>query len=216
LAHVSFAEGAVRLVRGDPEGAATSLRAAIDGFRAHEDHLGLILAVSRLGELAWRIGDLQLFADMHAELLGLGRASRSSAVVIGATARLAHARLEQGALDEAQALAAEALASSSESFMPVVNGYTFRTAGLVNLRMGHVAEGRAQLRAAIEAFGRGAGNVGTGQAALCWIDLSTSFAAAGDRGGALRSAAAAVEAAVASGDPWVRRQADANHDAIDR
>ena len=76
------------------------LRAAIEVFRTEQDHLGLILAVSRLGEAAWRIGDIDLFASTHAELLDLGRSSRSAGVVTGATARLALAFLQRGDLDE--------------------------------------------------------------------------------------------------------------------
>ena len=55
-------------------------RAAIDGFHHHHDHLGLILAVSRLGELRLppprRIG---LYAEMHSQLNDLGLAGRNSA-----------------------------------------------------------------------------------------------------------------------------------------
>ncbi len=43
LGHVSFAEGAVRLVDGDLDAAAASLRDAITVFRRGGDHLGLIL-----------------------------------------------------------------------------------------------------------------------------------------------------------------------------
>jgi len=214
LGYVDFAEGAAHLVYGDIDAAAVSLRSAIAMFREHDDHLGLILAVSRLGELAWRRGDVALFAEMHAELLELGRASRSGGVIAGATARLAHARLVQGDIDEAQRLARTALASSSESFMPVINGYAFRTAGLVNLGMGHVAEGRAHLRAAIEAFEQGAGNVGVGQAAMCWVDLSNSYHETGEADAALWAAEKAVEIAVAAGDPWVREQAETHLERI--
>jgi hypothetical protein len=207
LGHVSFAEGAVHLVAGDPESAALCLRRAIDAFREHPDHLGLILAVSRLGELAWRLPDIDLFAEMHAELLELGRASRSTGVIAGATARLALARLVHGQMEEAQQLARDALAASSESFMPVVNGYAFRTAGLVNLRLGHLLEGRAHLHAAIEAFEQGTGSMGLGQAALCWVDVSQSFARVGDAAPARQAADHALELAAAAGDPWVQEQA---------
>jgi predicted ATPase len=209
LGHAIFAEGAAHLVSGEIDAAAESLSSSIAIFHEHGDHLGLILAVSRLGELASRRGDADLFAEMHAELLELGRASRSGGVITGATARLAHARLIQGDIDEAQGLARTALASSSESFMPVVNGYAFRTAGLVNLRLGHISEGRGHLRAAIEAFEQGAGNVGVGQAALCWIDLSDSCRETGEADDALWAAEKAVEVANTAGDPWVREQADA-------
>jgi hypothetical protein len=185
LGHASFAEGAAHLVGGDIDAAAVSLHSSIAMFREHDDHLGLILSVSRLGEVASRRGNAELFAEMHAELLELGQASRSGGVIAGATARLAHARLMQGDIDEAQRLARTALASSSESFMPVVNGYAFRTAGLVNLHMGHVSEGRAHLRAAIEAFEQGTGSVGVGQASLCWIDLSNSCHQTGEADDAL-------------------------------
>jgi tetratricopeptide (TPR) repeat protein len=209
LGHASFAEGAAHLVCGEIDAAAVSLRSSITSFREHGDHLGLILAVSRLGELASRLGDTALFAEMHAELLELGLASRSGGVIAGATARLAHARLIQGDIEEAQRLARTALASSSESFMPIVNGYAFRSAGLVNLRLGHLPEGRGHLRAAIEAFEQGAGNVGVGQAALCWIDLSESCSDTGEADAALWAAERAVEIANAAGDPWVREQAGA-------
>jgi tetratricopeptide (TPR) repeat protein len=206
LGHVSLAEGAAYLVGGDLPAAASSLHDAIEVFRAERDHLGLIVAVSRLGELAWRRGDIALFVEMHAEMLELGRAGRSTGVIAGATARLGHARLVQGELDEAQRLARTALESSGETFMPVVNGYVFRTAGLVNLRSGHVAEGRLQLRAAIEAFEQGAGGVGVGQAALCWVDLSRSYGEEGETGAAQRAAERAVELALAAGDAWVVEQ----------
>lgn len=210
LGHVSFAEGAMRVVSGDIDAAAVGLREAITMFRVHDDHLGLILAVSRLGELAWRRGDIALFAEMHAELLELGIAGRSGGVIAGATARLAHARLVQGDVDEAQRLARTALASSGESFMPVVNGYAFRTAGLVNLHLGHTAEGRDHLQAAIEAFEQGAGSVGVGQAAMCWVDLSNSYNETGEVGAARQATETAVEVAIAAGDPWVRAQTEAH------
>ncbi len=208
LGHVALAEGAADLLADNLEAAVASLKHAVDVFRAEQDHLGLIVAVSRLGEAAWRRGDLPLFAEMHAELLALGRASRSTGVVTGATARLALALLLQGDLDRAHTLADEALTSSSESFMPVVNGYTFKSAGLVNLELGHVAEGRDHLQQAIDAFGRGTGNLGTGQAALCWIDLSRSYSKTDEPDDARRSAATAVDLALLSADPWVQREAE--------
>jgi predicted ATPase/DNA-binding SARP family transcriptional activator len=209
LGHVSFAEGAADLLEGALDDAVARLGEAAEIFRHEQDHLGLVLAVSRLGEAAWRSRDLELFAVTHAELLELGRASRSFGVVTGATARLALARLLQGDHDGAQALADQALSSSGESFMPVVNGYTFKTAGLVNLALGHVDEGRGHLRQAIDAFERGTGSLGTGQASLCWIDLSRSHHAAGEPAAALSSAVTALELAGSSGDPWVRREAEA-------
>jgi predicted ATPase/DNA-binding SARP family transcriptional activator len=210
LGHASFAAGAVQMVAGDIGGAASNLLDAIAVFRREQDHLGLVLAVSRLGELAWRRGDLALYARMHAELLELGRAGRSAGVVTGATARLAHAHLVNGDLEEAQRLARAALAMSGESFMPVINGYAFRSAGLVDVAGGHAAEGRAQLAAAIEAFELGTGTIGLGQAALCWVDLSRSYLGSGDADAARRAAETAVEVAIATGDPWVRAQADAH------
>ncbi len=147
---------------------------------------------------------------MHAELLDLGVAGRSAGVVAGATARWRSPVSSQGDLDEAQQLARTALASSSESFMPVVNGYAFRTAGLVNLRMGHIAEGRDHLRAAIEAFEQGTGSVGLGQAALCWIDLSISHAETGEMDAARLAAEQAVAVAESAGDPWVIDQTDSH------
>jgi predicted ATPase/DNA-binding SARP family transcriptional activator len=208
LGHVDFAEGALRLVVGDLDGAATGLHAAAAAFREHQNHLGLILAVSRLGELAARRNDLEMFADTHAELLELGRAGRSAGVISGATARLAMARLEQGSLVEARVLAEEALALSDQGFMPVVTGYVKRTAGLVNLRSGHITEGRAQLQEAIDAFGRGTGNVGGGQAALCWVDLSTSYAGTDETDDAQQAAQEALQIARMAGDPWVLEQVE--------
>lgn len=208
-AHVDFAEGAVGLVVGDTERAATCLRAAIDGFHHHHDHLGLILAVSRLGELAYRLHDIDLYAEMHTQLRDLGLAGRNSGVTAGATARLAHARLIEGDVGEAERLARAALASSGSGFMPVVDGYVHRTAGLVNVALGHVAEGRDQLRAAVEAFEHGAGGVGAGQAALCWIDLGTSLIDHGEITAAVDACRSAVDAAQRSGDPWIIGQAAA-------
>ena len=212
--HLSFAEGAGHLVAGELESAAAHLGEAIEVFRREEDHLGLVLAVSRLGELAWRLEDLDLFADMHEQLLELGRESRTPGVVTGATARLALARLRQGDLGVAEQMAREALATSGDTFMPVINGYAFHTAGLVDLQLGHTAAGRDELRAAIDAFERGAGSVGVGQAALCWIDLSRSHLSGGDPATA-RSAAEVAEAlARTTGDPWVCEQAAAQVRAV--
>jgi tetratricopeptide (TPR) repeat protein len=210
LGHVSFAEGAMHLVSGDIDAAAASLREASAAFRQYGDHLGLILAISRLGELAWRLGNITLFAETHGELLELGRSGRSAAVVTGATARLALAFLEQGDVDQAQSLATTALTSSSESFMPVINGYAFKTAGLVNLRLGYTEEGRRHLHAAIEAFEQGAGGVGVGQAAMCWVDLSNSHKASGEVDEARWAAQQAVAAASVAGDPWIRDQTEAH------
>ena len=83
--------------------------------------------------------------------------------------------------------------------MPVVNGYAFRSAALVNLALGHVAEGREQLATAIDAFSRGAGQVGLGQAALCWVDLSASYLDAGDGRAARHAAEHAVEIGAVDG-----------------
>jgi len=210
LGHVSFADGAHRLMIGEFASASAHLLDAIATFRREGEHLGLILAVSRMGELAWRIEDMELFAQMHAELLDLGRASRSLGVITGATARLAVARLVAGDLDQAQVMARDALAASGESFMPVVNGYAFRAAGLVNVRAGHVMEGRVQLHAAIEAFESGTGSVGIGQAALCWMDLSRSHADAAEFEESRTAARTAVERGMAAGDPWVLEQAHAH------
>ena len=210
LGHVSFADGAHRLMTGDFESAAAQLLDAIATFRREGEHLGLILAVSRMGELAWRLDDMALYAQMHAELLELGRASGSLGVITGATARLAVARLVDGDLDQAQVMARDALAASGESFMPVVNGYAFRAAGLVNLRAGHVTEGRVQLHAAIEAFESGTGSVGIGQAALCWIDLSRSHADTAELEESRTAARRAVERGSAAGDPWVVEQTQAH------
>lgn len=207
--HVDFAEGAVRLVAGDSATASMCLRAAIDGFQHHHDHLGLILAVSRLGELAYRHHDIGLYAEMHSQLRDLGLAGRNSGVVAGATARLAHARLIEGDVHEAERLARAALASSGGGFMPVVDGYVQRTAGLVNIALGHVVEGRDQLDDAIDAFEHGAGGVGAGQAAMCWIDLGTSLIDHGEITAAVDACRSAVDAAQRSGDPWIIAQAAA-------
>jgi hypothetical protein len=215
--YASFAAGAVELLDGDLVSASDDLRSAIAEFRAHRDHLGLILAVSRLGELAYRSGDLDLYAEMHDELLELGVASRSSGVTTGALARLGHARLLQGDLAAAERLAREALAGSGASFMPVVNGYVFKTAGLVNLALGHHADGRNHLLASIEAFSQGTGRLGIGQAAMSWIDLSASYAVADMISDALSAAGHAVDAAEDSGEPWVLAQARAHlHDIRQR
>jgi predicted ATPase len=203
LGHVSFADGALRLTRGEFDGAATGLRDAVDIFDREGDHLGSILAVSRLGELAYRLGDIELFDEMHRRLLDLGRASDSDGVVTGATARLAHAALLLDDLDAAQRLARTALSTISGSFMPIVNGYAFRSAGLVNLRSGHVEEGRTHLLAAVEAFEQGTGSIGLGQAALCWIDLSDSYRDAGDTDAALAAATSGERLAELANDPWV-------------
>jgi predicted ATPase len=208
--HASFAEGAVELLRGDLSAASDRLRTALVEFREQRDYLGQILAVSRLGELAWRASDLGLYADMHTELYELGAAGRSNGVTTGALARLGHARLAQGDLSEAERLARDALAGSGSSFMPVINGYVFKTVGLVNLALGHVDEGRRHLGAAIEAFSQGAGNLGVGQASMCWIDVSESHAAAGEPVEARRAADRAISAAEQSGEPWVIAQAQAH------
>jgi predicted ATPase/DNA-binding SARP family transcriptional activator len=205
--HLYFAEGAGLLVAGDVERAAERLREAIDTLRAEVDELGLVTAFSCLGELAWRVGDIDLFADAHADLLELGQASRTQGVVTGATARLAIARLHQGDIELAQRLARSALDGIGDSFMPIVNGYAFHAAGVVDIESGHVPEGRAELALAIEAFVRGAGAVGVAQAALCWIELARSHAADGDLAAARSAADSATELARASGDPWVLERA---------
>jgi len=130
---------------------------------------------------------------------------------------LGHARLLQGDLAAAERLAREALAGSGASFMPVVNGYVFKTAGLVNLALGHHADGRNHLLASIEAFSQGTGRLGIGQAAMSWIDLSASYAVAGMISDARSAAGHAVDAAEDSGEPWVLAQARAHlHDIRQR
>ena len=201
--HVDFTEGALYVVEGAPDDAARCLASAIDAFRLHGDHLGLVLGLSRLGELAWRRGDLARFLETHQEMRDLGRASRTTGVVAGATARLAMGHLALGDIDTAERLAREALASSGGSFMAVVNGFAFRSAALVDLARGHIVEGRRGLLAAIDAFARGAGQVGAGYAALCRLDLARSLSESGDIDAARDEAAIAAAEAAEIGDRWV-------------
>ena len=133
----------------------------------------------------------------------LGRASRTTGVVAGATARLAMGHLALGDIDTAERLAREALASSGGSFMAVVNGFAFRSAALVDLARGHIVEGRRGLLAAIDAFARGAGQVGAGYAALCRLDLARSLSESGDIDAARDEAAIAAAEAAEIGDRWV-------------
>lgn len=211
LGHVHFAAGSARLVDGDLQGGAVDLAESIEVFRREQDHLGLVLGVSRLGECAWRLGDLELYAEMHSELLELGRASDSPGVVTGATARLALARLQQGEHELAERMARSALEASGGSFMPVVNGFAFRSAGLVDLARGLVEEGRKEILRAIAAFEGGAGTVGVGMAATCWLDLRDSYRESGEVDLARDADAAAAALAAASGDPWVIDQVRRGH-----
>ena len=94
--------------------------------------------------------------------------------------------------------------------MPVINGYVFRSAGLVNLALGHTADGRQNLTHAIEAFSQGAGSLGVGQAAMCWIDLSHSHAEALEWDEADQTARVALDEAQRSAEPWVCEQAEAH------
>jgi hypothetical protein len=112
-------------------------------------------------------------------------------------------------------MAREALAACSDSFMPVVNGYAFRTAGIVDLERGHAESGQEELAQAIAAFEAGAGSVGVGQAALCWIDLSRFHFAHGDEVAARMAADAATALAHTTGDPWVVAQAAENAAVLD-
>jgi predicted ATPase/DNA-binding SARP family transcriptional activator len=203
-----FADGAFALVVGDLERADTALRAALRSFERHGDHLGLVLAVSRLGELALRVSDLELYRTMHAQLLELGQAGRSIGVIAGASARLGHAYLLGGELEEAERLARSGLASSGAGFMPVIDGYVLRTAGLVNLALGHAGVGEDQLRQAIQAFEDGAGGVGVGQAAMVWLDVGASLMDRRDLEGARAAADSAAGLAQRSGDPWIQQHVD--------
>ncbi len=180
LGHVSFAEGAVRLLDGDLDAAAASLRDAITDVPARarppRADPGREPA-GRAGVAARRPRAVRRDARRAARARPcepLARRDHRSHRPTGARPPRA-GRPRRGAAPRRTALAA-----SGESFMPVVNGYAFKTAGLVNLQSGHVAEGRAQLRAAIEAFEQGTGSLGVGQAAMCWVDLSRSYGETGE------------------------------------
>jgi hypothetical protein len=84
----------------------------------------------------------------------------------------------------------------------------------VNLALGHTTEGRDQLHVAIESFERGTGDVGTGLAAMCWVDVSRSFSGADELDAAQLAARRAVEVALTVGDPWVLHEAEAHLGAV--
>jgi tetratricopeptide (TPR) repeat protein len=208
LGLVSLQSGDIRLLLGQPDAAQHDFAHAIATFRAGEQYLGLIAAVNWQGEYAWRRGDDELYGAMFRELLELGRQGRSAGVTAVAAARLTIGHLASGDLEAAREAAEEALASTSESFMPATNGFALRAKGLVDLRSDRIEDGRTSLREAIESFLRGSGGLGLGRAAECWLDLSRSYTMPGERAEAEDAARRAVELAVRAGDPWILRHAE--------
>ena len=93
LGHVRLANGAADLLGDDLDGAVARLVHGIRRVprRAGPPRTDRGSQSPRRGGVADR--DIDLFAEIHAELLELGRSSRSTGVVTGATARLALASL---------------------------------------------------------------------------------------------------------------------------
>ena len=117
----------------------------------------------------------------HARSAARARAHRRApGVIAGATARLGHARLIQGDLDEAERRARAALVVERRGVHAGDRRLCAANRRPRQPRGRACPEGRDQLRAPIEVFEHGAGGLGVGLAAMVWIDLSASLLDDGD------------------------------------
>ncbi len=148
---IEFQHGIVHLVLGNDEQAQEHFERVM-AETVEDDILGRASLHVRLGDVAMRRGRLDEARDHFEAARRIDPVKMIHALSVEATARLARVRLEQGALEEADELATDALQRTQEGYLLGVSGLCFQTMGVVNVRRGAVDEGIEQIEWAIARY----------------------------------------------------------------
>lgn len=210
LSAVDYQRGVVAGMLGDLVEARRLLERARDAFRRLNNHMTLMAALARLGEVAERDGRTDDAFSAWAELREMAVDTRVPALVTLASAGMALVRVAAGDRAGATRLADEAMAASREGFSPVIGGYALAAWGTAQVAYGDSIRGVERVEEAAGLFSR----VGYyGGAAECWRRLSRINAARGDARDAVRCAEQAVRCADEGHDVFAQDQAHAQLDA---
>ncbi len=206
LSAVDYQHGVVAAMLGDGVEAGRLLTRACDTCRETGNHMTLMAALTRLGEVA--VGDDRPDDAVAAwgELRDLAVEAAVPALVALASASMGFVALEAGDGAAATELGEAAMAASREGFSPVIGGYALAAWGTAQAAFGDRELGVERVHEAAGLFSR----VGYhGGAAECWWLLSQISADHGDCGDAVRCAEQAVECASRADDSTALESAQA-------
>ena len=213
LATVDFQQGVVTALLGDLTAADELLRRAVATCRRTGNHMTLMAALARLGEVAQRDGRLDDAYAAWQELHELATEAAVPALVSLAAAGMALIKLDQDEPEAAAALSEAAMAASGEGFSPLVEGYALAAWGSTQATVGDRRQGVERMHEAAGLFSR----IGYhGGASECWLRLSRLNAQQGACEDAVRCAEQAVECASHGDDAVARRAAEQQLDAARR
>ncbi len=213
LSSVDYQQGVIAGLLGDLGEARHLLTRACDAFRRAGNHMTLMAALARLGEVAERDRRLDDAFAAWEELHHLATEAAVPALVALASAGMAFIAFEQGDGATATRLGEAAIVASNEGFAPVIDGYALAAWGTAQAAFGDRDLGLERIHAAAGLFSR----VGYhGGAAECWWRLSQIRADDGECGDAVRCAEQAVECADKGDDVFARETARAQLEAVRR
>ena len=213
LATVDYQQGVVAGLLGDLAEARRLLARACEEFRRTDNHMTLMAALARQGEVAERDERLDDSYLAWEELHGLAIAASVPALVALAAAGMTFISYEHGDALAATQYGEAAMAASNEGFAPLIGGYAHAAWGVAQAAFGDRERGVEDIYTAAGLFSR----VGYhGGAAECWWRLSRIRAEEGDCGQAVACAEHAVECADKGDDAFARETAQAQLDTVRR
>ncbi|HEX5947342.1 MAG TPA: BTAD domain-containing putative transcriptional regulator, partial [Acidimicrobiales bacterium] len=213
LATVDYQQGVVAGLLGDLAEARRLLARACEEFRRTDNHMTLMAALARQGEVAERDERLDDSYLAWEELHGLAIAASVPALVALAAAGMTFISYEHGDALAATQYGEAAMEASNEGFAPLIGGYAHAAWGIAQAAFGDRERGVEDIHTAAGLFSR----VGYhGGAAECWWRLSRIRAEEGDCGQAVACAEHAVECADKGDDAFARETAQAQLDTVRR
>ena len=213
LSLVDYQEGVIAGLLGDVAEARRLLTRACEVFRRTDNHMTLMAALARQGEVAERDDRLDDAYLAWEELHGLALEAAVPALVALAAAGMTFVAFEQGDGTAATHFGEAAMTASNEGFAPLIGGWALAAWGTAQAAFGDHEQGVQGIHAAAGLFSR----VGYhGGAAECWWRLSRIRAEDGDCSGALECAEQAVECADKGDDTFARQEARAQLDTARR
>lgn len=213
LSAVDFQQGVVAGMLGDLPEADRLLTRACDTCRRTGNHVTLMAALARLGEVAERDARTDDAYAALTELRDLATEAAVPALVALASAGMAFVAFADGDASAATQLGEAAIIASNEGFSPVIGGYAMAAWGATQAAFGDRDLGVESLQEAAGLFSR----VGYhGGAAECWWRLSQISADHGDCHDAVQCAEQAVACAGQGDDLVASAAAQAQLEAVRR
>jgi predicted ATPase/DNA-binding SARP family transcriptional activator len=213
LSACDYQRGVLAGLQGDLPEARRLLTRACATTRRLGNHMTLMAALARLGEVAEREGRWDDAQAAWHELGGLAAESAVPALMALASAGLAFEAFERGDAEAATRHGEAALAASKEGVTPKIGGYAMLAWGVTQAAFADRRLGVERVHEAAGLFSR----IGYhGGAAECWWRLSRLNADGGDGDEAVACAERAVECAGEGQDAHARIVAKAQLDAARR